>query len=132
RADRRRRSEELLETFGLADKLQVAGLAKGHEELYLPTRPDPVVLPRRSDGLHLMQRIRDEAHRYALSQHETQRRRAGLASQLDHVPGIGPARRRALIKAFGDLGAIRNAKLEELMAVPGISREIAERLKGTL
>lgn len=126
------RALKVLETFGLADKLQVAGLAKGHEELYLPTRPDPVVLPRRSDGLHLMQRIRDEAHRYALSQHETQRRRAGLASQLDHVPGIGPARRRALIKAFGDLGAIRNAKLEELMAVPGISREIAERLKGTL
>lgn len=126
------RALQVLERFGLRDRMAVAALAKEHEELYLPERRDPVVLPPRSDGLHLIQRVRDEAHRLALSQHEVRRRETGLASWLDEVPGIGPARRRALIKAFGDVGAIRRARLEELMAVPGISREIAERLKSSL
>ncbi|MEW6566886.1 MAG: excinuclease ABC subunit UvrC [Chloroflexota bacterium] len=126
------RARNVLESFGLAEKLAVAGLAKGHEEIYLPERADPVMLPQRSDGLYLVQRVRDEAHRFALSQHEVRRRRSGLASRLDEVPGIGPARRRALIKAFGDVAAIRRANVEELMAVPGISREIAERLKSAL
>ncbi len=126
------RALQVLEEFGLRGKMAVAGLAKEHEEIYLPERRDPVVLASRSDGLHLIQRVRDEAHRFALSQHETRRRRGGLASRLDEIPGIGPARRRALIQAFGDIGAIRRARVEDLMAVPGISREIAERLKSTL
>ncbi len=126
------RALQVLERFGLVGRMAVAGLAKEHEEIYLPERRDAVVLPPRSDGLHLIQRVRDEAHRFALSQHEVRRRRTGLASRLDEVPGIGPARRRALIKAFGDVGAIRQARLEDLMAVPGISREIAQRLKSSL
>lgn len=126
------KAQQVLESFGLRGKMAVAGLAKGHEEIYLADRSDPVILPRRSDGLHLMQRVRDEAHRFAFSQHEVRRRRSGLASRLDDVAGIGPARRRALMKAFGDLGAIRRARLEDLMAVPGISRDLAERLKNSL
>lgn len=126
------RALQVLERFGLLGRMAAAGLAKEHEEIYLPERRDPVVLPPRSDGMHLVQRVRDEAHRFALSQHEVRRRRTGLASRLDEVPGVGPARRRALIKAFGDVGAIRQARLEDLMAVPGISREIAQRLKSSL
>jgi excinuclease ABC subunit C len=126
------RARRVLEVFGLADKVPVAGLAKGHEEIYLPGRPDPVILPRRSDGLHLVQRVRDEAHRFALAQHRTVRTRQTLASLLDAIPGIGPARRRALIKAFGDVGGIRQANIEDLMAVPGINRELAERVKSEL
>jgi len=79
-----------------------------------------------------MQRIRDEAHRVALSQHQTQRTRSGLASQLEAIPGIGPSRRKALLLAFGDVDRIRKAPVEELMDVPGISREIAQRVKSGL
>jgi len=110
----------------------VAGLAKGHEEIYLPGRADPVILERRSDALYLVQRIRDEAHRVALSQHRTQRRNETLVSRLDGIPGIGPSRRKALLRAFGDLERIRGASADELMAVRGITRELAERLKSEL
>jgi excinuclease ABC subunit C len=126
------RAVQVLEAFGLMGKVPVAGLAKDHEELFLPGRADPVVLPRRSDGLHLVQRVRDEAHRFALVQHRTQRTRQGLASQLDAIPGIGPTRRKALLKTFEDVGAIKQAEVEELMRVPGISRELAERVKTEL
>jgi excinuclease ABC subunit C len=126
------RAVNVLEAFGLRERVTVVGLAKGHEEIFRPSLPDPVILPRRSDGLHLVQRIRDEAHRFALAQHRTRRTRETLVSQLDSIPGIGPARRKALILAFGDVAAIRNAGVEELAAVPGISRELAERLKSEL
>lgn len=126
------RAVRVLEAHGLGERVPVAGLAKGHEELFLPGRPDPIVLPRRSDGLHLLQRVRDEAHRYALAQHRAQHTRQGLASQLDAIPGVGPARRRALLRAFGDVAGIRAAALEDLLAVPGISRAVAERVKSEL
>jgi excinuclease ABC subunit C len=126
------RAVQVLESIGLAGRVPVAGLAKGHEELYLPGRATPVVLPRGSEGLHLLQRLRDEAHRTALSQHQSQRRKAGLASQLETVPGIGPSRRKALLRAFGDLDAIRRAPLEDLMAVRGITRQLAERVKAEI
>lgn len=122
----------VLERHELRGRVPVVGLAKGHEELYLPERADPVVLPRRSEALYLVQRIRDEAHRFALGQHRVQRARRGLASRLDSIPGIGPGRRKALIRAFGDVEAIRRARLEELMSIPGISRELAERVKAEL
>jgi excinuclease ABC subunit C len=123
---------QVLESVGLAGRVPVAGLAKGHEELYLPGRATPVVLPRGSEGLHLLQRLRDEAHRTALSQHQAQRRREGLASRLETIPGIGPARRKALLRTFGDLDTIRQAGVDEIMAVRGITRPLAERVKAEL
>lgn len=126
------RAMNVLEEYHLAGELPVVGLAKGREELFQPDKPDPVLLPRRSEALYLVQRIRDEAHRFALKHHQNQRRRSGLSSKLDHIAGIGPARRKALIQVFGDVNQIRKAKVEELMQVPGISRGLAERVKAEL
>ena len=120
---------EVLKGFGLFGVVPVAGLAKEHEELFLPGQPDPVILPRRSQGLYLVQRARDEAHRFALSHHTTQRRRIGIASLLDSIPGIGPARRKALLKRFGDIEGIRAATVEQLASVPGMTREAAQAIK---
>jgi excinuclease ABC subunit C len=126
------RAVNVLDTFGVADRVPVVGLAKGHEELFLPQEPDPIILPRRSEGLYLVQRIRDEAHRFALRHHRTRRRKAGLRSQLDQIPGIGPARRKSLLQKFGDIEGIRKAKVEDIMQIPGITREIAEDVKSLL
>jgi excinuclease ABC subunit C len=123
---------QVLEDHGLEGRVPVVGLAKGHEEVYRVGKRDPVILPRRSEGLYLIQRIRDEAHRFALKQHRSQRRRIGLASNLDKIAGIGPQRRKALIRVFGDLEGIRKAKVEDLMAIPGINRGLAERVKAEL
>ena len=124
---------EVLAAFGLTERVPVTGLAKQFEELYLPDRTTPVVLPRRSEGLYLVQRVRDEAHRFAITSHRARRAKAGLASQLEVVPGIGPARRKALLRAFNkDIEAIRTASIEQLLAVPGITREIAENIKAAL
>jgi len=124
---------EVLQEMGLFGRVPVCGLAKQFEEIYLPGREKPVVLPRRSEGLFLMQRVRDEAHRFAITSHRARRRKMGLASQLEAVPGIGPARRKALLKAFDkDIEAIRAASVEELTAVPGITRDIAENIKAVL
>jgi len=122
----------VLAAHGLEGKIPLAGLAKGNEELYLPGRPDPLVLPRKSEGLYLVQRIRDEAHRFALGQQRTQHRRLSLASQLEAIDGIGPVRRKALLRAYGDLERIRAADVEALAAVPGMTREAAERVKAGL
>jgi excinuclease ABC subunit C len=124
---------EVLEAFALADRVPVCGLAKQFEEVFLPGRERSILLPRRSEGLFLLQRVRDEAHRFAITSHRARRRKAGLASQLEEVPGIGPQRRKALLKAFNkDMEAIREASIEDLTAVPGITREIAENLKAVL
>ena len=125
------RASSTLEGFGLPN-LPVVGLAKGHEEVYVPGKADPIVLPRRSAGLYLVQRIRDEAHRFALEQHRSQRARETLTSSLEAIQGIGPARRKALLRAFGDLEGIRQADIGALTAVRGITRELAERLKAGL
>jgi excinuclease ABC subunit C len=101
------------------------GLAKRFEELWVPGRSRPVVLPRGSEALYLVQRVRDEAHRFAIT-YQRNRRTKGLASSaLDGVPGVGPTRRKALFKRFGSVAAIRRASIEELMEVPGVSRTIA-------
>lgn len=126
------RAVGVLKRYDLAQSVRVAGLAKGHEEIYLPEQTDPIVLPRRSQGLFLIQRIRDEAHRFALNQNRSQRKKSGLASQLESIPGIGPQRRKALLRAFGDVAGIRQAPVEKLMAVPGINRQLAERVKSDL
>ncbi len=120
---------EVLKEFDLFGKVPVAGLAKQREEIFMPGRARPILLPRRSQGLFLVQRVRDEAHRFAITHHRARRRRAGVASQLDGIPGVGPSRRRALLKAFGSLDAIRMASVEQLAAVPGIPRTVALAVK---
>lgn len=122
---------EVLQEYGL-DNLSVASLAKQREELFVPAQPDPIVLPRDSQALHLVQRVRDEAHRFAVGYHRTVRRKKGLASQLEEVPGIGPKRRQALLQHFGDIESIRQASVDELAAVPGMTRKMAEQVKESL
>jgi len=123
---------EVLEEYGLREVVPVAALAKQREEIFLPGRSEPVILPRGSDALHLVQRIRDEAHRFAITHQRTRRRKSTLASALDDIPGIGPKRRQALLRRFGSLEAIRQASLEELAAVPGMNRAAAQQLKAHL
>lgn len=123
---------EVLASFDLCTSVSVAALAKQHEEIFLPDRADSVLLPRRSQGLFLVQRIRDEAHRFAVRHHRDRRRRVGLASTLESIPGVGPARRKALLQAFGSIEAIRAASLEELEAVPRLPHAVAEAIKASL
>ena len=120
---------EVLKEFDLFARVPVVGLAKEHEEIFLPGRVEPILLPARSQGLFLVQNVRDEAHRFAVTHHRARRQRAGIASQLDSIPGVGPARRKALLKAFGSLDAIRAASVEQLSAVPGIPRPVALAIK---
>ena len=110
----------------------IAALAKENEELYLPGRPEPILLPRDSQALFLVQRIRDEAHRFAVTFHRQKRSKASLHSKLDDVPGVGPKRRQALMKRFGSLKAIREATVEQLQEVQGVSAAVAEQIKSTL
>lgn len=126
------RAARVLADYSLRDDVRIIGLAKRFEEVHALDRSKPLILPRRSEGLYLLQRIRDEAHRFALRQHKIQRRRKGIASQLDQIQGIGPVRRKALLEAFGDVDGIREAEAKELAAVPGISEDLAERVKAEL
>jgi excinuclease ABC subunit C len=96
------------------------------EEVWLPDDPDPVILPRTSEALYLLQRVRDEAHRFAITYHRQKRSSTMLVSLLDDVPGLGETRRKALMKQFGSLKRLRAATIEELTAVPGIGRRTAE------
>ena len=123
---------EVLKEYGLFERVPVCGLAKQQEEIFRPGRPESTLLPRRSQGLYLVQRVRDEAHRFALEHHRGRRNRIGLASQLDAIPGIGPGRRKALLKRFGSLDGIREASVEELLSVKGMTREAAEAVKENL
>jgi excinuclease ABC subunit C len=126
------RARDVLQKYKLSHDVPIVGLAKEHEELYLVDQPDPVILPRRSQGLYLVQRIRDEAHRFALKHHRRQRRRSGIASRLDDIAGIGPARKKALLKKFGDVDSVREAEIDELTKIPGINLELATRVKEAL
>lgn len=114
------------------DQIPVAGLAKQEEELYLPGRPEPLRLPRDSQALFLLQRIRDEAHRFAVRLHHGVHRAKSMASQLEEIPGIGAKRRKELLKKFGSIEAIRQATLEELAATPGMTHEAARQIKNAL
>lgn len=121
---------EVLKEFGLAEQVPVASLAKQFEEIYLPSNPEPVILPRRSEALYLVQRVRDEAHRFAITSHRQQRAKKGLVSRLEQIPGIGPKKRKALLTAFGNsIDAIRQASVEELTAVSGITPQLAAVIK---
>ena len=110
----------------------IAALAKENEELFVPGSAAPVVLPKDSQALFLVQRVRDEAHRFAVSFHRQRRGRATLRSRLDEIPGVGPKRKQALLRHFGSLKGIQAAETEELLAVPGISRAVAEQIKAAL
>jgi excinuclease ABC subunit C len=124
------RAVTVLEKFNLFGKVPVAGLAKQHEEIFFPNKPDSLILPRHSQGLYLVQRIRDEAHRYGITAHRKKRTKLGMASQLDSIPGIGPGRRKSLLKHFGSIDKIREASLEELKAV--VPESAAQAIKAHL
>jgi excinuclease ABC subunit C len=110
----------------------IAALAKENEELFVPGRPDPIVLPRDSQALFLVQRVRDEAHRFAVSFHRQRRSKTTFQSRLDEIPGIGPKRKQALLRHFGSVKGIREAATDDLLAVPGITRAVAEQIKAAL
>ena len=116
-----------MEETGL--NVPMAGLAKENEELYLPGQPVPVMLPRDSQALYLVQRVRDEAHRFAISFHRNKRSKQAFTSGLDDIPGIGPKKKKALIKQFGSVAAIREASEEELIMVDGINAALAAQIK---
>jgi excinuclease ABC subunit C len=123
---------EVLEEYGLRDAVAVVGLAKEREEIFMPGRSEPILLPGGSQALFLAQRIRDEAHRFAVTYHRRVRGKRALASVLDEIPGIGPKRRKALLRAFGSVEAIRQADVEALAAVPGMTRSAADSVKAYL
>jgi excinuclease ABC subunit C len=121
---------EVLESAGYAD-IPTFSLAKEREEIFAPDRADPIVQEHNSPGMFLVQRIRDEAHRFAITHHRKVRARKALTSPLDSVEGIGPARKRALLRHFGSVQAIREAPVDEIMKL-GIPERLAARLKETL
>jgi excinuclease ABC subunit C len=122
---------EVLEELDLWG-IPVAGLAKEHEWLFVPDRPEPIVLPPGSPGLHLVMRIRDEAHRFAVDYHRTRRGKAMKQSALDALAGVGPVRRKRLLLAFGSVGAIKRASVDELAAVKGMTPALASTVKAAL
>jgi excinuclease ABC subunit C len=117
-------SARALAELGITD-IALCGLAKRLEEVWVPGSKDPIILPRSSEGLYLLQRIRDEAHRFAITFHRSRRSKVMLESILDEVPQLGQARRMALLERFGSVAAIRKATLEDIAATPGIGSKIA-------
>jgi len=124
-------AQRVLDELGVND-VAVIGLAKRLEEVWVPAEPDPVILPRNSEGLYLLQRVRDEAHRFAISYHRSKRSRRMTASALDTVPGLGETRRKALVTHFGSLARIRQASIQEITAVPGIGAATATAVLAAL
>ncbi len=124
-------AREMLDELGLHD-LPMAGLAKQREELFLPGHSEPIVLPATSSALYLLQRLRDEAHRFAITYHRQLRAKAATRSALDDLAGVGPARKRALLRVFGSSRGLRNATVDEMAAVPGIGAAMASRIRAHL
>lgn len=120
-------AKRALDELGI-DDIAVCGLAKRLEEVWLPEDDDPVVLPRSSEGLYLLQRVRDEAHRFAITYQRTKRAKRFRSSPLDDVPGLGETRKQALIKHFGSVKKLRSATIEQIQEVPGIGRKTAETI----
>lgn len=116
-----------LDELGI-DDIAVCGLAKRLEEVWVPGEDDPVVLPRTSEGLYLLQRVRDEAHRFAITYQRTKRAKRFRAGPLDDIPGLGDTRKQALIKHFGSVKKLRSATIEQIQEVPGIGRKTAETI----
>jgi excinuclease ABC subunit C len=124
-------AQRALDELGI-DDIPVCGLAKRLEEVWLPAEPDPVIMARTSEGLYLLQRIRDEAHRFAIAHHRSRRSKSMVESLLDDVPGLGEVRRKTLIKYFGSLKKLRAATAAELAEVPGIGPSIADAIVSAL
>ncbi|GAA4012194.1 excinuclease ABC subunit UvrC [Streptomyces sp. NBC_01352] len=120
-------AKKALDELGI-DDIAVCGLAKRLEEVWLPDDDDPVVLPRTSEGLYLLQRVRDEAHRFAITYQRTKRAKRFRAGPLDEVPGLGETRKQALLKHFGSVKKLRSATIDQICEVPGIGRKTAETI----
>jgi len=124
-------AQRALDELGITD-IALCGLAKRLEEVWLPNNADPLIFPRNSEGLYLLQRIRDEAHRFAITFHRSRRSKVMLESLLDEIPGLGNARRTALLERFGSVTAIRKAAVSELATTPGIGEKLAETIAQSL
>ena len=124
-------AKAVLDELGLHD-MPLAGLAKEREELFLPDATNPILLPATSPALYLVQRLRDEAHRFAITYHRDLRARKAVRSAFDDLPGVGPKRKRELLKVFGSIKRVRDAPVEQIAAVPGIGSSLAARIKATL
>ena len=124
-------AQAAMQQLGITD-IALCGLAKRLEEVWVPDDDDPVILPRTSEGLYLLQRVRDEAHRFAIAHHRQRRAKAMTGSVLDDVPGLGPTRRRALLKTFGSVKKLRAASVDEIADVPGIGPATAESIVAAL
>jgi excinuclease ABC subunit C len=124
-------AQRALGELGITD-IALCGLAKRLEEVWLPNNSDPLIFPRNSEGLYLLQRIRDEAHRFAITFHRSRRSKVMLESLLDEIPGLGSARRAALLDRFGSVSAIRKAPVSELATTPGIGEKLAETIAQSL
>jgi excinuclease ABC subunit C len=122
---------DVMRNLGLKD-VPLAGLAKQNEELFVQDLSEPIVLPRTSQALYLVQRIRDEAHRFAITYHRKVRSKTGMESALDSVPGVGPKRKKALLRKFGSLKAIREAPVEEIATTVGFTMALATKVKDSL
>jgi excinuclease ABC subunit C len=136
----------VLKEFNLLDQIDVVSLAKQHvlndgheqtvvkseERVFIPNRKDPIVLPKNSTALFLLVRIRDEAHRFAITYNRELRKRARLRSAIDDIEGIGPVKRRALLRHFGSLRRIREATVEDIAQVKGMNRDMAMRIRSHL
>jgi excinuclease ABC subunit C len=120
-----------MDELGIVD-VSLCGLAKRLEEVWLPDRAEPVIMPRTSEGLYLLQRVRDEAHRFAIAYHRQKRSRSMTTSALDDVPGLGDARRRALLKHFGSVKRLKQATPDEIATVPGIGPKTAVTIAAAL
>jgi excinuclease ABC subunit C len=119
-------AERVVRELGLEDEIPLASLAKRFEEVFVPGRSEPVTIPRQSEALYLLQRVRDEAHRFANSFHRELRDKRMTRSVLDDVAGLGPARKLRLVKELGGVNAVKRATLEELKALPWLPDKVAE------
>lgn len=124
-------AKEALTELGIND-IDIVGLAKKQEEVYLPGKSNPVLLPRRGEALHLLQRVRDEAHRFAVTFHRKRRAKRSLASGMDDLPGVGPQRRKLLLDHFGSFDKIKQATAAEFAEVPGVSAKLAASIHAEL
>jgi excinuclease ABC subunit C len=122
---------EIRRELGL-DSVPIASLAKENEEVFIPGERQPVCMTKDSPALHILQRARDEAHRFAISYHRRLRRKESITSALDYIAGIGPKRKQALLKRFGSIEAIKDASFEELSQIEGITPALARKVKDFL
>jgi excinuclease ABC subunit C len=124
-------AQRALDELGIKD-IALCGLAKRLEEVWIPGSKDPLILPRSSEGLYLLQRIRDEAHRFAITFHRSRRSKVMLESVLDQIPQLGAARRASLLERFGSVAAIKKASVDDIAATPGIGSKIASIIEAHL